>query len=227
MRQVVIGSQSNAWINRLISAANVHIYAIKIAVDHNTSTLPAALCDALESTGGFVSRAYMAEVSCYVEFTDGSSHRSKGMVPVNVDDEQRGSLLSIYDIWRKQLVAINPQLAARFPDVDSVMTESVKKAEAANSMCFVATACFGSGDHDSVIELRKFRDKVLKSSSIGRAFIRAYYRISPTFADLIYDHRGLKYVVKVFLCVPAAFVAKIILQEAPGKQKMAESHEVK
>lgn len=51
--------------------------------------------------------------------------------------------------------------------------------------CFIATAAYGSADHDCVLELRAFRDEVLARSAPGRLFIRTYYRCSPPVARWI------------------------------------------
>jgi len=41
--------------------------------------------------------------------------------------------------------------------------------------CFVATAVYGDENALEVCALRDFRDKTLRSYTLGRAFIRAYY----------------------------------------------------
>lgn len=46
--------------------------------------------------------------------------------------------------------------------------------------CYVATAVYGSYDCPQVWTLRRFRDNTLAETWYGRAFIRAYYAISPT-----------------------------------------------
>lgn len=46
--------------------------------------------------------------------------------------------------------------------------------------CYVATAVYGSYDCPEVWTLRRFRDNSLSKSISGRAFIRAYYAVSPT-----------------------------------------------
>ena len=46
--------------------------------------------------------------------------------------------------------------------------------------CYVATAVYGSYDCPEVWTLRRFRDFSLAESWYGRAFIRAYYAVSPT-----------------------------------------------
>ena len=46
--------------------------------------------------------------------------------------------------------------------------------------CYVATCVYGSYDCPQVWTLRRFRDNTLAATWYGRAFIRAYYTISPT-----------------------------------------------
>lgn len=47
--------------------------------------------------------------------------------------------------------------------------------------CYVATAVYGSYDCPQVWTLRRYRDYTLAETWYGRAFVRAYYTISPTF----------------------------------------------
>lgn len=49
--------------------------------------------------------------------------------------------------------------------------------------CYIATAVYGSYDAPEVIVLRRFRDESLKKSALGRSFIRAYYKFSPSVAE--------------------------------------------
>lgn len=51
--------------------------------------------------------------------------------------------------------------------------------------CFIATAAFGSPLEKHVVALRRFRDRVLKSSFWGQMFIKAYYQTSPPVARWI------------------------------------------
>ncbi|NDO91469.1 CFI-box-CTERM domain-containing protein [Cellulosimicrobium composti] len=50
------------------------------------------------------------------------------------------------------------------------------------SGCYIATAVYGSYDAPQVRVLRRFRDERLAATAPGRAFIRAYYAISPPLA---------------------------------------------
>jgi len=47
------------------------------------------------------------------------------------------------------------------------------------SSCYIATAVYGSYDCPEVWVLRRFRDYSLKQTTPGRAFIKAYYAVSP------------------------------------------------
>ena len=46
--------------------------------------------------------------------------------------------------------------------------------------CYVATCVYGSYDCPEVWTLRRFRDNELSQKRLGRAFIKAYYAVSPT-----------------------------------------------
>lgn len=73
-------------------------------------------------------------------------------------------------------------------DTNSALAAAYKKIEdwaLANGAqkqggCYVATAVYGSYDCPQVWTLRRFRDLALGRSALGRAFIGAYYAISPT-----------------------------------------------
>ena len=46
--------------------------------------------------------------------------------------------------------------------------------------CYVATAVYGSYDCPEVWTLRRFRDQYLRKTSLGRAFVKFYYAVSPS-----------------------------------------------
>lgn len=58
--------------------------------------------------------------------------------------------------------------------------DCLKEYEPRGSGCYVATAVYGSYDCPEVWTLRRFRDNMLDRTWYGRAFIRAYYAVSPT-----------------------------------------------
>ena len=84
-------------------------------------------------------------------------------------------------------------------------TQEIKDAMDKNNSggsCFVATATMGNYDHPIVLDLRNFRDTVLKKSKAGNAFIRIYYYVGPFFAYLISKNNILKKFSYKFLIKP-------------------------
>jgi len=74
--------------------------------------------------------------------------------------------------------------------------------------CFIATAAYGSYLDSHVQTLRDFRDTYMVTNLIGRAFVSAYYRLSPPIAEFIDDHPALKPVVRVGL-LPAVAMGTV------------------
>ena len=71
--------------------------------------------------------------------------------------------------------------------------------------CFIATAAYGSYLHPHVQTLRRFRDRVLMTTSAGRAVVAAYYRVSPTLARVIERDPDSRAAARVVL-TPVVFV---------------------
>ncbi len=65
--------------------------------------------------------------------------------------------------------------------------------------CFIATAAYGSPIEPHVRVLREFRDRYLQPTTLGRAFIRFYYRHSPPLAAVIVEHDWLRFLVRMLL----------------------------
>jgi len=67
------------------------------------------------------------------------------------------------------------------------------------SDCFIATATFGNAEAPEVVTLRQFRDRTLMGSYVGRAFVRAYYALSPALAGLVSQSGILKHILRLIL----------------------------
>ncbi len=81
-----------------------------------------------------------------------------------------------------------------FTDCSELVPDSGVKVS-----CFIATAAFGSSIEPHVVALRQFRDRYLQGSTLGRAFIRFYYRHSPPIAAVIAEHDWLRFLVRMLL----------------------------
>jgi DNA-directed RNA polymerase subunit RPC12/RpoP len=82
-------------------------------------------------------------------------------------------------------------------------TDKINKVEetikSQQSKCFIATAAFGSPFSQEVLVLREFRDRYLETTSLGRAFVRSYYRTSPPIARAITVRQSLRVAVQKLL----------------------------
>jgi hypothetical protein len=111
------------------------------------------------------------------------------------------------------------------PDPDVTPTPSASDTPPAGGGgggggCFIATAAFGSYFDPYVMVLREFRDAFLLTSRPGRAFVRWYYRTSPSIADTIRTSEVLKAGVRGLLmplvcfsalCLTVGFPAAVVL----------------
>ena len=75
-----------------------------------------------------------------------------------------------------------------------------------NEGCFIATAAYGSYFSKHVKVLRDFRDNVLLTNSIGREFVRLYYKYSPPIAYAISKSEIEKAIVRVVLTPIVYFI---------------------
>jgi hypothetical protein len=64
------------------------------------------------------------------------------------------------------------------------------------SLCFIATAAYGTETAGQLDILRDFRDQVLLKNAVGARFVSAYYRLSPPLANFISKNNFLRAVVR-------------------------------
>lgn len=65
------------------------------------------------------------------------------------------------------------------------LTKFFKDAADSEGGCYIATMAYGDYNHENVITLRKFRDKILNKYFFGRIFIKVYYKLSPKLVALL------------------------------------------
>ncbi|WP_162628119.1 CFI-box-CTERM domain-containing protein [Arcticibacterium luteifluviistationis] len=87
-------------------------------------------------------------------------------------------------------------------DVKAAQAKSTAKkvgstiSTATDGGCYIATMAYGDYDHPQVIELRKFRDIFLSKTVVGRAFIKFYYRYSPTLVTKLKNKQNINLIIR-------------------------------
>jgi len=84
---------------------------------------------------------------------------------------------------------------------------SGSSSEGGGGGCFIATAAYGSYMAPEVQLLRDFRDSHLLTNPVGRAFVNAYYQLSPPLASIISGNELLRAMARWFLS-PAVYAVK-------------------
>lgn len=95
------------------------------------------------------------------------------------------------------------------------LTTPKQEYQQLESFCFVATAAYGASWVDKVWALRRFRDDVLRPSTLGNDLIHFYYSYGPALAKIIDSHELLRSEARHLL----APMAKLALHEALRKVK--------
>lgn len=85
--------------------------------------------------------------------------------------------------------------------------------------CFVVTATMGDVSHPTVLLMREFRDQWLLCRKWGNIFVRHYYEYGPNAARLISRSRRLRFLSYACIVVPAAWIAKRLLQRSRSKSQ--------
>jgi len=87
------------------------------------------------------------------------------------------------------------------------------------SNCFIATAVYGDPSCYQVGELRKYRDNHLLKSTAGRAFVRSYYKISPTIARWLITKPTLSKQIRAVLDIAVKHITNAYSRRAKGTRR--------
>ena len=79
-----------------------------------------------------------------------------------------------------------------------------------DSLCFIATASYGSPMDPSVRLLRRFRDDVLLETVVGTKFVEFYYENSPPVAEVIAQSPVLRFVTRAVLYPVVGLVSMVM-----------------
>ncbi|MBC7741886.1 MAG: hypothetical protein H7061_06800 [Bdellovibrionaceae bacterium] len=72
--------------------------------------------------------------------------------------------------------------------------------------CFISTAAFGSDMAPEVQTFREFRNKYLLTNSVGKVFVKLYYKMSPPIANIISESEILRTITRSALYPVLAFI---------------------
>lgn len=100
------------------------------------------------------------------------------------------------DSWKRRNWTCHPCLASYEPQQEHTSTQ---KTDNSTSGCFVATAVYGSYDCPEVWVLRRYRDKKLLNTILGRAFVKTYYFVSPKLVKLFGDKAWFNRYIRAWL----------------------------
>jgi len=78
--------------------------------------------------------------------------------------------------------------------------------------CFIATAAYGTPMADELRHLRAFRDRYLLTNAAGRAFVSAYYQLSPPIAEFIREHDAARATVRTGLA-PMVWISQALVPD--------------
>jgi hypothetical protein len=138
-----------------------------------------------------------------VEVTDGA--QASSATPLTDTGEK--STLFKNEIWEQTVSFSLPAPKAAELEKEFGKTEDQQTCAEAKA-CFIATACYGSSDGEDLDVLRAFRDQVLANSSVGRSFVRMYYRHSPPVANWLSAHPVARVAVRDWLIKPLVDVVR-------------------
>lgn len=65
--------------------------------------------------------------------------------------------------------------------------------------CYIATAVYGTYDSPELWTLRRFRDEILRKTSLGTYFVKVYYHVSPTLVHYLGGYNLTKKCIRPFL----------------------------
>jgi hypothetical protein len=122
----------------------------------------------------------------------------------------------------EQSIAIGPaSLSATSNELVAIPEVTAPVPDLPDEGCFIATSAYSGEAAPAVLVLRDFRDRYLKTHASGRAFVRAYYALSPRLARYLDARPSLKPAVRAALA-PFVTAALFMLESAwPAKLAIA------
>ncbi len=99
----------------------------------------------------------------------------------------------------QEVVEQLPESVKELGDLASLYRETSNSKSGKKKGCYIATCVYGNYDCSSVWILRRYRDKVMSKSFLGRAFISLYYAFSPKLVKVFGNKIWFKKLFKKYL----------------------------
>ena len=119
----------------------------------------------------------------------------------DVLDHRETKMYKTTEIWKAEARRVLPGYTSPKSSPSEMNTQK-------QGGCFIATSAYGSPLAPEVEAFRRFRDEVLLSSRVGKAFVLSYYFISPPLAALISRYRFLRTIARLILLDPLSRLLK-------------------
>ena len=97
---------------------------------------------------------------------------------------------------------------ATLQKLHSQLASTGSSSSSSSDGCYIATMVYGYYDHPQVMALRHFRDHVLRKTALGRAFIRFYYKHSPSWVEKMQDKKTVNDIIRHILDLFITFYRK-------------------
>ena len=112
-----------------------------------------------------------------------------------------------------------PKANAASGGISSASRVGTRDSSEQKGGCYIATCVYGSYDCPQVWTLRRYRDNVLSQTWAGRAFIRCYYKCSPTIVKWFGDTKWFNRFGRRLLGTFVAFLNEKGIADEPYKDK--------
>lgn len=139
------------------------------------------------------------ESNAYTSFSSGSVQPTFKAIDAdgNIPDSQVGGLTNYQQYCMVYATKNKAQNIYKFVNDPAAaptgcITPSVVVGILDDKKCFISTAAFGSADTSEVETFREFRNEFLLTNLAGKAFVSAYYKMSPPIAEVISGNEFLK-----------------------------------
>ncbi len=99
-------------------------------------------------------------------------------------------------LYTEYLDTLGADIKKYMNSLNATASTNFQNSSASSSICFVATAAFGTPWAPEIDVLRRWRDTVLVKSIAGRLFIAVYYKVGPYIAKVVEKSALLKQLVR-------------------------------